>query len=154
MDIHTISRVLSNQGIVHVVVADIAVEPNPKFSNWVLPTLKSIRDSKIHMRRSRSSYYSTQEIVDLYKHSGIVKRIPYKWFNGDDFAPYTLEDLRKKEYASNVPKILQGFLSNSKMPMPIGTISKSGTINITDGYTRSGVAMGLNIKIYACLLPV
>lgn len=118
-------------------------------NNWIRPTKKSIKDSVSSLVAGETDYEKTIELIE----GGYVKKIPKSYFlNIENFEPYTINDLNDPLLDKRVKRILKGFKDNS-IPMVLAIEDENGKPDVYDGFTRAGVAIGLNLPIYAVVVP-
>lgn len=115
-----------------------------RFNNWRFPTPEEMRKAATNIK------------YDVAKQKAKIIDLPAQFYKKDTsrgglFEPFTRKDIADGDLPENAEKILKGFLQNKPMAM-IVMVSRNGKLEIMDGYTRTGVAAPLGIKVKAVVI--
>ena len=126
------------------------VMASTKFSNWAKPTRQNLADGVATFRTR--GVHSVEDTVSMFLKNGIVFETTYR-----ELSKYnklgTIKPSDVPRCHTGIKKIASGFARNTPMPMPIGTVTKTGKVSILDGFTRLKVARGLGIQPKVFLIP-
>lgn len=128
----------------HITEATASLTSAKHFDNWHFPTPDEMKKAATNVK------------YDLAKQKAKIIDLPEKFYKKDTsrnglFEPFTRKDIETDQLPANAKKILKGFLANKSMAY-IVMLSRNGRLEIMDGYTRTGVAVPLGIKVKAVVL--